>query len=81
MANIKSKIKRIKTNEKQRINNKAVKTKTRNLYRQAMEAKTKKTENALELIQKASRQLDVACSKGVFHRNKVANLKSKLNKK
>ncbi len=79
MANIKSQIKRIKTNEKARQRNKAVKsalkTHVRN-FRAAADAGD--TEAAQALLREAGRQLDKAASKGVIHKNQAANRKSAL---
>ena len=71
MANIKSQIKRIKTNEKARLRNKAVKSSLKTAIRKAREAA------ALE----AARRLDKAASKGVIHKNQAANRKSAIAKK
>ncbi|MBN9610229.1 MAG: 30S ribosomal protein S20 [Actinobacteria bacterium 69-20] len=79
MANIKSQIKRIKTNEKARQRNKSVrsalKTSVRR-FRTAADAGDKET--ALTALQTASRDLDKAVSKGVIHANQAANRKSAL---
>ena len=81
MANIKSQIKRIKTNEKRRLRNKAVKTEVRTLVRKVREAaEAGETQAAEEALKVASRKLDKAVSKGVIHRNQAANRKSKLAK-
>ncbi|MBB5808269.1 small subunit ribosomal protein S20 [Saccharothrix ecbatanensis] len=79
MANIKSQLKRIKTNEKARLRNKAVKSSLKTAirkFREAAEAGDK--EKATALVQEASRKLDKAVSKGVIHANQAANKKSAL---
>ncbi|QQQ77681.1 30S ribosomal protein S20 [Actinosynnema sp. CA-299493] len=79
MANIKSQMKRIKTNEKARLRNKAVKSSLKTAirkFREAAEAGDK--EKAVALAQDASRKLDKAVSKGVIHSNQAANKKSAL---
>ena len=79
MANIKSQIKRIKTNEKARLRNKSVKSALKTSVRRvktAAEAGDKETAQ-LELAH-ASRNLDKAVSKGVIHANQAANRKSAL---
>ncbi|MFG2523594.1 30S ribosomal protein S20 [Streptomyces sp. NPDC048527] len=82
MANIKSQIKRIKTNEKARQRNKAVKSSLKTAIRKAREAVAAgDTQNAVELTREASRQLDKAVSKGVIHKNQAANKKSALASK
>ncbi len=82
VANIKTQIKRIKTNEKARQRNAAVrsslKTSVRK-FRSAADAGDASTANA-ELL-KAARQLDKAASKGVIHKNQAANRKSAMAKK
>ncbi len=81
MANIKSQIKRNKTNEKARLRNKAVKSSLKTAirkYRAAVEAGDVAT--ATDLGRSASRQLDKAVSKGVIHSNQAANRKSSIMK-
>ena len=79
MANIKSQIKRIRTNEKRRQRNLAVKSELKTLVRKTREAvEAGDKEAALEALRVASRKLDKAVSKGVIHRNQAANRKSKL---
>ena len=82
MANIKSQKKRIKTNEKARLRNKAVKSALKTSvrkFREAAEAGDRDT--ALEHLKTASRQLDKAHSKGVIHANQAANRKSAMAKR
>ena len=79
MANIKSQIKRIRTNEKRRQRNLAVKSELKTLVRKTREAvEAGDKEAAIEALRAASRKLDKAVSKGVIHRNQAANRKSKL---
>ena len=79
MANIKSQIKRIRTNEKRRQRNLAVKSELKTLVRKTREAvEAGDNEAAIEALRVASRKLDKAVSKGVIHRNQAANRKSKL---
>ena len=82
MANIKSQIKRIKTNEKARLRNKAYKSELKTAirkFREAAEAGEKET--AVKLGQAANRLLDKAASKGVIHKNLAANRTSAVSKK
>ncbi|MGZ3099069.1 30S ribosomal protein S20 [Streptomyces sp. H62] len=82
MANIKSQIKRNKTNEKARLRNKAVKSSLKTAVRKAREAAAAgDVEKATEYQRVASRQLDKAVSKGVIHKNQAANKKSALAQK
>jgi small subunit ribosomal protein S20 len=79
VANIKSQLKRIKTNEKHRQRNKAVKSSLKTAIRRFREAAAAgDTERASELLRDASRKLDKAASKGVIHRNQAANRKSAI---
>ena len=77
MANIKSQLKRIKTNEKARQRNVAVKSALKTSvrrFRSAAEAGDAAA--AGTALQTASRALDKAASKGVIHKNQAANRKS-----
>lgn len=79
MANIKSQMKRNKTNEKARLRNKATKSSLRTAIRRFRKAADAgDTEKATELAHAASRQLDKAVSKGVIHKNQAANRKSAI---
>ena len=81
MANIKSQIKRNRTNERNRLRNQstksALRTAIRNL-RAAADAGDK--ERAGALLVATTRQLDKAATKGVIHKNQAANKKSALAK-
>lgn len=82
MANIKSQIKRVKTNEKARQRNKSVKSAVRTAVRRFREAAAAgETEKAVELQRAAAKALDKAASKGVIHKNQAANRKSAMAKK
>ena len=82
MANIKSQIKRIKTNEKARLRNQSVKSELKTYVRRVREAIDAGDKAAAEeRLRKASRKLDKAVSKGVIHKNQAANRKSKLAKR
>ena len=79
MANIKSQIKRIKTNEKARQRNKSVKSALKTAIRKFREAADSgDKDKALELGKAASRALDKAAGKGVIHANQAANKKSAI---
>lgn len=81
MANIKSQIKRIKTNEKARLRNKAVKSELKTYVRAFREAAASGDKDAAsEALRAASRKLDKAVSKGVIHKNQAANRKSAMAK-
>jgi small subunit ribosomal protein S20 len=79
VANIKSQIKRNRTNEKARIRNKSVKSSLKTAVRHFREAADSGDEDrARSSFASASRQLDKAVSKGVIHRNQAANKKSAM---
>jgi small subunit ribosomal protein S20 len=79
VANIKSKIKRIHTNEVARLRNQSVKSSLRTAVRSFREAaESGDKEKAAELLVSTSRKLDQAASKGVIHKNQAANKKSAL---
>lgn len=82
MANIKSQIKRIGTNEKARMRNKAVKSSLKTAIRRFRTAAAAGDQaKATEELRSAARQLDVAVSKGVIHANQAANKKSAMAKR
>ncbi len=80
MANIKSQMKRIRTNEAARQRNQSVKSALRTSIRKFREAAAAgEKDQAQELLVSASRSLDKAASKGVIHANQAANKKSALS--
>ena len=81
MANIKSQIKRNRTNEKARMRNKAVKSSLKTAVRKFREAADAGSADAIALGREANRALDKAASKGVIHANQAANRKSSINKR
>ena len=81
MANIKSKIKRIGTNEKARLRNVAVKSELKTQVRKVREAIASGDKDAAQAaLASASVKLDKAASKGIIHENQAANRKSALAK-
>ena len=79
MANIKQQKKRVLTNEKRRLRNKSVRSATRTEMRKFREAVESGDKAAAEAqLRVASRKLDKAVTKGVFHRNAAANKKSNM---
>ncbi|MEB3020684.1 30S ribosomal protein S20 [[Mycobacterium] crassicus] len=79
MANIKSQVKRNRTNERARLRNQSVKSSVRTAIRTLREAaEAGDKEKAGELLVSTSRKLDKAVSKGVIHKNQAANKKSAL---
>lgn len=81
MANIKSQIKRIKTNLKAQERNKAVKSELKTAVRATRKAIAAGDKDAATAALKtASKKLDKAVSKGVIHQNQAANRKSAIAK-
>ena len=81
VANIKSQIKRNKTNDKAHERNKAVKSELRTEVRRTREAIAAGDKAAAEKsLAKATKKLDKAASKGVIHANQAANRKSAIAK-
>lgn len=81
MANIKSQKKRIITNEKARLRNRAVRSQLKTAIRTVHEAvEAKDGAKALASAYAACKLLDRAASKGVIHKNQAANRKSSVMK-
>ncbi|MGA0566142.1 30S ribosomal protein S20 [Rathayibacter sp. KR2-224] len=81
MANIKSQMKRIRTNEKAHERNKAVKSELKTVIRSAREAVVAgDKDKAAAALTVATKKLDKAVSKGVIHKNQAANRKSAIAK-
>lgn len=76
MANHKSAIKRIRQNEKRRVENRYYHKTTRNAVK-SLRALTNK-EEASEMLKNVSSMLDKLAKKNIIHKNKAANLKSSL---
>jgi small subunit ribosomal protein S20 len=81
VANIKSQIKRNRTNEKARERNKAVKSSLKTAVRKFRNAADAGASDVAELAKEASRELDKAVSKGVIHKNQAANRKASIAKR
>ena len=81
MANIKSQIKRIKTNEKAQIRNKSVRSSLKTAIRRFKDAAASgDAAKSAEELRSASKALDIAVSKGVLHANAAANKMSAMAK-
>jgi len=76
MAHHKSAIKRIRTERKARSRNRFYKRKAKEAIKSVLNSQNR--EEAFENFKKTSSLLDKLVNKGVFHRNKAANRKSKL---
>ncbi len=78
MANHKSSLKRIRSNETKRLRNRYQHRTTRNAIKKLREMTEK--EQAAVLFPAVSSMLDKLAKRNVIHSNKAANLKSKLAK-
>ena len=82
MANIKSQIKRNRQNEKARLRNKAVRTKTRSMVKRFETAVEAGDKDAAEAAYRdASAALDKAATRNVIHANAASRKKSRLAKR
>ncbi|XXM73682.1 30S ribosomal protein S20 [Lysinibacillus sphaericus] len=81
MPNIKSAIKRVKTNDQRNAQNATVKSSMRTAVKKAEAAAANGAENVTELTNDAIRQLDKAAQKGLIHKNAASRQKSRLMKK
>jgi small subunit ribosomal protein S20 len=78
MANHKSALKRIRSNETKRLRNKFQHKTVRNAVRKLRALDVK--EEALTMLPKVVAMLDKLAKKNIIHNNKASNLKSKLTK-
>jgi small subunit ribosomal protein S20 len=76
LANLKSAIKRIRSNEKKRVRNRIIRSRARSAVSKAKEQIQDKGDEAAILL--AIRELDKAAAKGVIHKNNAARRKSRL---
>ena len=81
VANIKSQIKRIKTNEKARLRNKAIRSSLKTSIRKFRDVLAGGDQKAIAAeLRSASKALNIAVAKGVIHSNQAANKKSSMAK-
>ena len=78
MPQHKSAVKRVRQNARRQVRNKADLSKMRSLVRKVRSAKEK--DKAATALKAAVQFMDRLATKGVIHRNKAANQKSKLAK-
>lgn len=81
MANIKSQIKRNRTNEKARLRNKAARSEVKTRIKSAVSAVTAGSDTAVEDLRMAVKRLDKAAARGIIHKNQASNRKSRLIKR
>ena len=79
MPQIKSAIKRVKTQEASRQKNAAQSSALRNTVKKFKVAQANGADNASELYKEATRAIDMATSKGLIHKNKAGRDKSRLS--
>lgn len=80
MANSDQAIKRIRQNNKTRARQKGQATAVRTAMAKVEAAVVNNADNAVELLQDATKSIDKAASKGLIHKNKAAREKSRLTK-
>lgn len=81
MPNIKSAIKRVKTNDKRRLQNASQRSALRTAVKTfETAAASQNVESAKDALITASKKLDKAVSKGLIHKNAAARKKSRLAK-
>ena len=78
VANIKSQIKRNRTNEAARLRNKAAKSEVKTRIKSAVSAAATGAETSAEDLRLAVKRLDKAAARGIIHKNQAANRKSRL---
>ena len=78
MANIKSQIKRNRTNEKARLRNKAAKSEIKTRVKKAVAAASVGADTSAEDLRVAVKRLDKAAARGIIHKNQASNRKSRL---
>ncbi|MDA8045586.1 MAG: 30S ribosomal protein S20 [Actinomycetota bacterium] len=81
MANIKSQIKRNRTNEAARVRNKAARSEVKTRIKTAVAAATDSSETAADDLRLAVKRLDKAAARGIIHKNQASNRKSRLAKR
>ena len=78
MANIKSQIKRNRTNEIARLRNKAAKSEVKTRIKVAVAATEAGAETAGDDLRLAVKRLDKLAARGIIHKNQASNRKSRL---
>ena len=78
MANIKSQIKRNRTNEAARLRNKAAKSEVKTRIKRAVAAASAGAESSADDLRMAVKRLDKAAARGIIHKNQASNRKSRL---
>jgi small subunit ribosomal protein S20 len=78
MANIKSAKKRILVINKKTLRNKMIKSSVKTAVKKVLSAPDKAS--AQEALRLAVKAIDMACTKGIYHKNNASRKKSRLTK-
>jgi small subunit ribosomal protein S20 len=78
VANIKSQIKRNRTNEAARLRNKSAKSEIKTRVKRAVATASAGTETSADDLRMAMKRLDKAAARGIIHKNQASNRKSRL---
>ncbi|MBO4865349.1 MAG: 30S ribosomal protein S20 [Ruminococcus sp.] len=81
MPNIKSAKKRVKVIEKKTMRNKAIKSDLKTALKKADAAVANNAADKEQVVRTAIKKVDMACTKGILHKNNAARKKSQLAKK
>ncbi|MBO5449514.1 MAG: 30S ribosomal protein S20 [Ruminococcus sp.] len=81
MPNIKSAKKRVKVIDKKTLRNKAIRSDLKTALKKADAAVANNAADKEQTIRTAIKKVDMACTKGILHKNNAARKKSQLAKK
>ena len=81
MANIKSQIKRNRSNERRRLRNQQVRSELKTRTKTATKAIEDGSDDATEAVRLAQKRINKASAKGRIHKNQAARRTSRLMKK
>ena len=81
MANIKSQIKRNRSNERRWLRNQAVRSELKTRTKTAQHAIAEGSDDAPEAVRQAQKRINKAAAKGRIHKNQAARRTSRLMKK
>ena len=81
MANIKSQIKRNRSNERRRVRNQGVRSELKTRVKTATTAIENGADDEPEAVRQAQKRINKAASKGRIHKNQAARRTSRLMKK
>mgnify|MGYP000758037482 CR=1 FL=1 len=80
MPNIKSAKKRVKVNTAKAMRNKAIRSDLKTALKKADLAVANNADNKEAVVKDAIKKVDMACTKGILHKNNAARKKSSLAK-